>query len=114
MVQVATDLDAGTRDGRGFDPAQAATVVAVFVITLLASGPFAEGLVAGAQTDQFQQAIVELFWIAIFALSLPALRLDGLALDRRIGVVAAFVFWATLTSLWAGEIGRASCRERVS
>lgn len=102
MVQVATDLDAGTRDGRGFDPAQAATVVAVFVITLLASGPFAEGLVAGAQTDQFQQAIVELFWIAIFALSLPALRLDDLALDRRIGVVAAFVFWATLTSLWAG------------
>ncbi|MCE1237815.1 MAG: O-antigen ligase family protein [Hyphomicrobiales bacterium] len=102
MVQVTAGLDAERRAARGFDPAHAATLLAVFVITLLASGPFAEGLFSGAQTDQFQQAIVELFWITIFALALPALRLDRIPWDRRIGVVVAFVFWATLSSLWAG------------
>lgn len=102
MVQVDAGLDAETRGERGFDPALGATLAAVFAITLFASGAFAEGLVAGAQTDMFQQAIVELFWIAIFALSLPALRFDRDRWDRRIAVVAAFVFWAILSSLWAG------------
>ncbi|NLH82434.1 MAG: O-antigen ligase family protein [Phyllobacteriaceae bacterium] len=77
-------------------------IAAVFLSTLFASGPFAPGLTGGVGVDTLQQAIVEVFWVVIAALALPVSRLDHWRWDRLIVVLVAFVFWAVLSSMWAG------------
>lgn len=101
MVSVDVDRFAPTRDP--YAPLRRRVAIAgVFLITLFASGPFASGLTGSAGSDVVQQAVVEVVWVAILASSLPVLRLDRWDWDRRIVVVVAFVFWAVLSSTWAG------------
>ncbi len=86
------------------ETARIAVLGAFFVIVLLATGVFAPGLVDPAGNAFLQQGVVEGLWIVVLALSLPFARFDRLRWDRRVGLLVVFVFWAVLSSLWAGGI----------
>lgn len=74
----------------------------LFVIVLLSTGVFAPGLVDPGPGSLLQQGVVELCWIGIVVLGLVGEPIDRIVPTRRIGVMVTFVFYAALSTLWAG------------
>ncbi len=76
-------------------------IAAYFLIVIVGVGPFAPGLVGADRSEMMQQLVIEAMWVTIVAVSLPDLRLDRVRWDRRVGLVAALIGYAVLSSLWA-------------
>ncbi|MDR3373031.1 MAG: O-antigen ligase family protein [Ancalomicrobiaceae bacterium] len=82
--------------------AQIAGLCLVFLIVLISTGNFALGLLDPERSGQLQQQVVETLWFAVAVVSLPFARVDRHDWDRRVGIFCAFIFYAVLSSLWAG------------
>lgn len=81
-----------------------------FGVVLLSAGNPAPGLLGGEAGDFLLQGIIEVLWLAIVVLVVPGLRTLRFELDDGLLMIGGLVFWAALSSLWAGSAGNSAMK----